>query len=138
MSQGICQKLDEMSKRIFQSQNVDDTIFESVYSKACSLVTQVAVQRKLESTAQLVRDNGILPVRRININIKKLSKNDEELGEQGRWPRLQRQGCEASIFCMLSFSGLVLLSEEQLSWLVDNAGAYLKAQSLPSGWIARE
>jgi hypothetical protein len=35
MSQGICQKLDEMSKRIFQSQNVDDAIFESVYSKAC-------------------------------------------------------------------------------------------------------
>lgn len=127
-----------MSKRIFRSQNVDDTIFESVYGKACSLVTQVAVQRKLESTAQLVRDNGILPVRRININIKKLSKNDEELGEQGRWPRLQRQGCEASIFCMLSFSGLVLLSEEQFSWLVDNAGAYLKAQSLPPGWIARE
>jgi len=55
-------------------------------SKACSLVTQVAVQRKLESTAQLMRDNGILPVRGININIKKLSKKDEELGEQGRWP----------------------------------------------------
>ena len=87
MSQGICDKLDEMSKRIFQSQSVDDSVFESVYSKACSLVTQVAVQRKLESTAQLVRDNGILPVRRININIKKLSKSDDELGEQGRWRR---------------------------------------------------
>jgi hypothetical protein len=138
MSQGICQKLDEMSRRIFQSQNVDDTIFESVYSKACSLVTQVAVQRKLESTAQLVRDNGILPVRRININIKKLSNNNENLGEHGRWARLQRQGCEALIFCVLSFSGLVLLSEEQFSWLVDHAGACLKAQSLASGWIARE
>jgi len=138
MSRGICQKLEEMSKRIFQSQNVDDAIFESVYSKACSLVTQVAVQRRLESTAQLVRDNGTLPVRRININIKKLSKNDDEIGEQGRWPRLQKQDCETLIFCTLSFSGLVLLAEEQFSWLVDNARAYLEAQSLPSGWIARE
>lgn len=138
MSQGICDKLDEMSKRIFQSQNVDDAVFESVYSKACSLVTQVAVQRKLESTAQLVRDNGILPVRRVNINIKKLSKSDDEPGEQGRWRRLQKQDCETLIFCTLSFSGLVLLSEEQFSWLVENARAYLEAQSLPSGWIARE
>ena len=138
MSQGICDKLDEMSKRIFQSQNVDDAIFESVYSKACSLVTQVAVQRKLESTAQLVRDNGVLPVRRININIKKLSKSDDELGKQGRWQKLQKQDCETLIFCTLSFSGLVLLSEEQFSWLVENARAYLEAQSLPSGWIARE
>jgi hypothetical protein len=138
MSQGICQKLNEINRRIFQSQNVDDTIFESVYSKACSLVTQVAVQRKLESTAQLVRDNEILPVRRININIKKLSNNNENLGEHGRWARLQRQDCEVLIFCLLSFNGLVLLSEEQFSWLVDHAGAYLKAQSLPSGWIARE
>lgn len=138
MSQGICDKLDEMSERIFQSQNVDDAIFESVYSKACSLVTQVAVQRKLESTAQLVRDNGILPVRRININIKKLSNSGNELGEQGRWRRLQKQDCETLIFCTLSFSGLVLQSEEQFSWLVENARAYLKAQSLPSSWIARE
>ena len=81
MSQGICQKLDEMNRRIFQSQNVDDTIFESVYNKTCNLVSQVAVQRKLESTAQLVRDNEILPVRRININIKKLSNNNENLDE---------------------------------------------------------
>ena len=138
MSQEICQKLDEMSKRIFQSQNVDDAIFESVYSKACSLVTQVAVQKRLESTAKLVRNNGTLPVRRININIKKLSKSDEDLGEQGRWPRLEKQDCETLIFCTLSFSGLFLLSEEQFSWLVGNARAYLGAQTLPSGWIARE
>ena len=124
-----------MSKRIFQSQNIDDAIFESVYSKACSLVTQVAVQRKLESTAQLVRDNATLLVRRININIKKLSTSD---GEQGRWPKLQNQDCETLIFCTLSFSGLVLLPEEQFGWLMDNGRAYLEAQSLPSGWIARE
>ncbi len=115
MSRGICQKLEEMSKRIFQSQNVDDAIFESVYSKAYSLVTQVAVQRRLKSTAQLMRDNGTLPVRRININIKKLSKNNDEISEQGRWPRLQKQDYETLIFCTLSFSGLVLLAEEQFS-----------------------
>ena len=135
MSQEVCVKLDEMSSRIFRSQNVDDAMFENVYSKACSLVTQVAVQRKLESTAQLIRENRILPVRRININIKKLSK---EFGKPSRWQRLQQQDCETLIFCALSFNGLVLLSEEQFNWLMDNARAYSEAQSLPSGWIGRE
>lgn len=139
MSQEFCQKLVEMGERLFKFRDVDNAMFENMHTKVSSLLTQVAVQKGLDTTASLVRHERELPVRRMSFNIRKLLTSGSHSDQtESRRSKLQMLDCQTLIFCSISFKGLTLLPAEEFSWLLRSVEDYLNNQSLPPGWIARD
>ncbi|KAL8674149.1 MAG: hypothetical protein Q9168_001443 [Polycauliona sp. 1 TL-2023] len=139
MSQGFSQRAVELGEKTFNLRDVDDTTFEDMHAKASSLLTQIAVQKRLNSTASLIRRMKDLPVRRMSFNMKKLlASKDHNHQTELRWSKLRELDCQALVFCTISITGLALLPAEEFRWLLQNVGIYLERQSLPPGWIARD
>lgn len=136
MPHEISLKLDEISKRVFELNDIDHVLSKELSVRASNLSAQIAVQRGLDEIVKLVREEKPLPVRRIGFNIKKLSDGTEK--SQSRWLELQKLDFTTLIFCTLSFSGLSTLPHEQFNWLLDNAQCYLEARDLPPTWIATD
>ena len=135
----FCQKLIELGEGSFKLRDIDDTTFEDMHAKASSFLTQIAVQKRLNSTASLVRNMKDLPIRRMSFNMRKLlASKDQSDQTKSRWSRLSDLDCQTLIFCTISVAGLALLPAEEFSWLLQNVGDYLEKQSLPPGWIARD
>ncbi len=139
MSQGFSQKLVELGEKTFNLRDVDDATLEDMHAKASSLLTQIAVQKRLNSTASLVRYMKDLPVRRMSFNMRKLlASKDHSQQTDLRWSKLRELDCQTLIFCTISLTGLASLPAEEFNWLVRNVGTYLEKQSLPLGWIVRD
>lgn len=139
MSQGLSQKLIELGEKTFDLQDIDDNTFEDMHAKASSLLTQISVQKRLNSTASLIRHMKDLPIRRMSFNMKKLlASKDRNQQTELRWSRLRELDCQALIFCTISITGLTLLPAEEFNWLLQNVGIYLERQSLPPSWITRD
>lgn len=136
MSQKLFQSLDEISESMYNCHDINDATTEGLWARISSLSTQIAMRKGLDDAVKLVQLQNPLPVRRIGFNIKKLSEVDQQQGS--RWSQLQELDIEDLIFCTLSFTGLLTLPSEQFHWLVQNVHRYLRAQSLPHGWIARD
>lgn len=136
MSQEAHQKLDDISKTIHNLRDVEDNVFDELHTKISKLLAQVEVQKGLNEIARIIRDESVLPVRRINYNIKKLSE-DSEAG-QIRWSALQKLNSPEIIFSTMAFAGLISLPDKHFECLVENVPDYVEVQKLPRAWIARD
>jgi len=79
MSHETQQKLDDISQSILKLRDVGDNIFDELHAKISKLLALVELQKKLDELARAIREGTVLPVRRINYNIKKLSEDDEAI-----------------------------------------------------------
>ncbi|KAH8595129.1 hypothetical protein B0O99DRAFT_672318 [Bisporella sp. PMI_857] len=136
MSQEIHQKLDDISKAIHSVRDVMDSVFDELLTKVSKLLVQTEIQKGLNEIARTIREGSVLPVRRINYNIKKLSEDGEAY--QIRWSALQKLNCPEIIFSTMAFAGLVSLPDKHFEYLVENVPNYIEAQELPDEWIARD
>ncbi|KAL2361144.1 hypothetical protein RJZ56_005984 [Blastomyces dermatitidis] len=140
MSQQSLRKLDSIIGDTFQLRNDGEDSFPSLKAKVLHLATQIAALERLEPVARLIREGELLPMRKLNYNIKKLSEDDSKCDdhEDSRWTCLQKLGCQTAVFCMISFSGLAQLPTEEYDWLLKNVQRYMTVQGLPRNWVARE
>ncbi|EDN03889.1 predicted protein [Histoplasma mississippiense (nom. inval.)] len=140
MSQQSLRKLDSIIGDTFQLRNDGEDSFPSLKAKVLHLATQIAALERLEPVARLIREGELLPMRKLNYNIKKLSEDDSKCDdhEDSRWTCLQKLGCQTAVFCMISFSGLAQLPAEEYDWLLKNVQRYMRGQGLPRNWVARE
>ncbi|PVH70483.1 hypothetical protein DL98DRAFT_540816 [Cadophora sp. DSE1049] len=136
MSHETHQKLDDISQSILKLRDVGDNIFDELHAKISKLLALVELQKKLDELARAIREGTVLPVRRINYNIKKLSEDDEAC--QIRWSPLQKLSCPAIVFSTMAFNGLISLPDKQYECLVENVQKYIEVQELPCDWIARD
>jgi hypothetical protein len=136
MSHETHQKLDDISQSILKLRDVGDNIFDELHAKISKLLALVELQKKLDELARAIREGTVLPVRRINYNIKKLSEDDEAC--QIRWSPLQKLSCPAIVFSTMAFNGLISLPDKQYECLMENVQKYIEVQELPCDWIARD
>ncbi|OJD20609.1 hypothetical protein ACJ73_08056 [Blastomyces percursus] len=116
-------ELDSISHITFHLRDDDQDTLKTLKAKMLELTTQLSVLEKLEPVATLIRSREPLPVRKLSFNIKKLSDSNLKTDSRGesRWARLQSLGCEAAVFCMVTFNGLSTLAGEEFEWLLGNA-----------------
>lgn len=133
-------ELDSISHITFHLRDDDQDTLKTLKAKMLELTTQISVLEKLEPVARLIRRREPLPLRKLSFNIRKLSDSNSKTDSRGesRWARLQSLGCEAAVFCMVTFNGLSTLAGEEFEWLLGNVRRYMAVQSLPCGWIASE
>lgn len=136
MSQELARKFDELSQHILDLADIDGATCDDLDAKISSLSTQLTIQKRLDETLKLIRENQPLPLRRLSYNLKKLCESGTP--SDSRWSKLQKLEFRSLIFCMLCFAGLPSLPAQQFSWLLENIERYLGTRSLPPSWIGHD
>lgn len=95
-------------------------IWPAYVPKVSDLSAQIAVQAGFDELGSLIRRQKPVPVQRMGFNLKKLSENPDNL----RWSQLQAFDFRTLIFCVLPFSALSSMPNEQFNWLVNHAEHY--------------
>ncbi|KAF2103234.1 hypothetical protein NA57DRAFT_52760 [Rhizodiscina lignyota] len=124
MALDIHKELDDISRRLLELTDIDDTQEDALHHRLSTISAQLRAQKTCRAAIEELKQTR--PVRRMTFNLKKLLDGSE--ASEARWSKLQTLEFNSLIFCLLSFSTLMTVPGDQFDWLLQNVTKYLEMQ----------